>query len=114
MKWNKIDVNICNSGFFKRVILILIRPEPNQVFDIESTEGLKFLTRIRFGLSHLADHKFRTNFQDCVNPICSCGQEIEASIHFLLHCSNYHFVRQPLFKKYTKLIQLLKSKMTKL
>ena len=95
MEWNKIDVNIRNStcNIFKRVILKLIRPEANQVFNVESSEGLKFLTRIKLGLSHLADHKFRHNLQDCVNPICSFGQDIETSTHFLLHCSNYHCER---------------------
>ena len=34
---------------------------------------------MRLGLSHLANHKFRHNFQDCLNPICSCGQEIETT-----------------------------------
>ena len=72
LEWNKIDVNIHNStscNVFKRVILKFIRREPNQVFNVDSSEGLKFLTRIRLGLSHLADHKFRHNFQDCVNPV---------------------------------------------
>ena len=65
MEWNKIDVNIRNStscNVFKRVILKFIRPEPNQVFNVESSEGLKSLTKVRLGLSHLADHKFRHNF----------------------------------------------------
>ena len=71
LEWNKLDVNIRNSAscnVFKRVILKFTRPEPNQVFNVDSSEGLKFLTRIRLGLSHLVDHKFRHNFQDCVNP----------------------------------------------
>ena len=108
MDWDKIDVTIRNStscNVFKRVILKFIRPEPNQVFDVESSEGLKCLTRIRLGLSHLTDRNFRHNFQDCVNPICSCGQEIETSTHFLVQGSNYHCARQTLFKK-IKLIQL--------
>ena len=29
----------------------------------------KLLTRMQLGLSHLAEHKFRHNFQDCLNPI---------------------------------------------
>ena len=102
MEWNKIDVNIRNSAscnVFKRVILKFIRPEPNQVFNFDSSEGLKFITKIRLGLSHLVDHKFRHNFQDCVNPICSCGQETETSTHSLLHCFNYHCARQSLFEK---------------
>ena len=95
-------VNIRNSAscnVFKRVILKFIRPEPSQVFNVDSSEGLKVLTRIRLGLSHLADDKFRDNFQDSINFICSCGQELEASTHFLLHCSNYHCARQTLFTK---------------
>ena len=106
MEWNKIDVNIRNStpcNVFKRVILKFIRPEPNQVFNVDGSEGLKFLTRIRLGLNHLADHKFRHNFQDCVNPIFSCGQEIETLTHFLLYCSNYHCARQIPFKKVSKI-----------
>ena len=38
MGWNKIDVNIRNPtscNVFKRVILEFIRPEPNQVFNVE-------------------------------------------------------------------------------
>ena len=101
---NKLDVNIRNSvscNVFKRVILKFIRPNP--VFNVDSNEGLKFLTRIGLGLSHLADHKFRHNFQDCVYPVCSCGQEIETSTHFLLHCSHYHCTRQTLFEKVNKI-----------
>ena len=73
------------------------------MFDVESSEGLKFLRRIRLGLSHLADHKFRHNFEGCVNPICSCGKEIETLTYFLLHCSNYNCARQTLFKKINKI-----------
>ena len=42
-----------------------IRPEPNRISSTQNFEGLKLLTRMRLGLSHLADHKFRYNFQDC-------------------------------------------------
>ena len=105
MEWNKIDVNICNSAScndLKRVILNFIRPEPSQVFNFDSRERLKFLIRIRLGLSHLADHKFRCKFQDCVSPICSYGQETQTSTYFLLHCSNYHCARQTFFRKMNK------------
>ena len=50
MEWNEIDVNIRNSAscnVFKKVILKLIRPEPSQVLNADSSEGLKFLKRIR-------------------------------------------------------------------
>ena len=29
------------------------------------------------------------NFQDILNPICSCGENIETTIHNPLHCPNY-------------------------
>ena len=106
IEWSKIDVNIrnldsCND--FKNVVLKFIRPEPNQVLNFVSSEGLKFLTRVRLGLSHLSDHKFRHNFQDFVNLVCSCGQEIETSTHFICQCSNYYCIRQTLFEKVNKI-----------
>ena len=57
------------------------------------------LTGVRVGLSHLAKHKFRHNFQDLLNPICSCGQDIETTSHFLLHCLNYRCASQTFFEK---------------
>ena len=99
---NNLDISICNSSschIFKNLILKFIRPEPNRISSTQNFEGLKLLTRMRLGLSHLADHKFRHNFQDCLNPICSCGQEIETTSHFLLHCLNYRCARKTFFEK---------------
>ena len=36
--------------------------------------GIKFLTRLRLGLSHLNGHRFRHKFQDCLNSLCSCSK----------------------------------------
>ena len=41
-------------------------------------------------MSNLADHKFRHKFQNWEYPICSCGQEFETSINFLLQCVYDH------------------------
>ena len=86
-EWRSLDINIRNSSainVFKKEILKFIRPELNSTIDINDTKGLKLLTRLRLELSHLGNHKFRHNFQDCVSPMCSCGQEIETITHFLL------------------------------
>ena len=91
-EWNILDASIRNAesfSVFKKKILSFIRPTPNSVFNCHHPKGLIFLTRLRLGLSHLREHKFNHNFQDTVNPICSCGQEIETTSHFLLHCSLY-------------------------
>ena len=55
----------------------------------ESHLVLKLLTRLRLGSTHLNEHKFRHNFQDCLNPLCSCSLEIEDTSHYLLH--GHHF-----------------------
>ena len=52
--------------------------------------GIKYLTRLRLGLSHLNEHKFRQNFQDCLNPLCSCSLEVETINHYFLHCHYYN------------------------
>ena len=68
-EWNSLNIDIRNSSsinVFKKELLKFIRPEPNSTYNINDTKGLKLLTRLRLGLSHLGDHKFRHNFQDCV------------------------------------------------
>ena len=92
-EWNSLNIDIRNSSsinVFKKELLKFIRPEPNSTYNINDIKGLKLLTRLRLGLSHLGDHKFRHNFKDCVSPMCYCGQDIETTTHFLLHCPNHH------------------------
>ena len=52
-------------------------------------QGLKFLTRLRLGLSHLNKRRFRHNFKDCINPLCSYSLKVENTLHFFLHCQHY-------------------------
>ena len=49
------------------------------------------------GLSHLREHKFWQNFHDTLNSLCSCEDDIETTIHYLLHCPNYLDERRTLF-----------------
>ena len=101
-EWNSLDVNIRNPSsinVFKKELLKFIRPVPNSTYNINDSKGLTSLTRLRLGLSHFGDHKFRHNFQDCVSPMCSCGQDIETTTHFLLHCPNHRCARKTLFHK---------------
>ena len=90
--WFNLDLNIRNSesiSIFKSKLLSFIRPVQTNIYNIFDPKGLKFLTRLRLGLSHLNEHRFRHNFQDCLNPLCSCSLEIEDTSHYLLHC--HHF-----------------------
>ena len=101
-EWNSLNIDIWNSSYinvFKKELLKFIRPEPNSTYNINNTKGLKLLTRLRLWLSHLGNHKFSHNFQNCVSPMCYCGQDIETTTHFLLHCPNHNCARKTLFDK---------------
>ena len=42
------------------------------------------------------EHKFKHSFQDTLNPICNCGNDVESAIHFFLHCPLYSNERRTL------------------
>ena len=94
--WSKLDVSIRNSesiSIFKSKLLSFIHSVQNNIFNIFDPQGLKLLTRLRLGFSHLNEHKFRHNFKECVNPVCSCSLEIEDTSHYLLHCHHFTLYR---------------------
>ena len=75
-KCNKLDCCISNADLFeafKKRILSFIRPMPNSIYNIRNPLGVKYLTRLRIGSSHLKEHKFKHNFQDSIDPMCSCS-----------------------------------------
>ena len=99
---NDLDYSLCNApsiNVFKKNIFKFIHLGPNKVFNINNSCGLKLLTRLRLGLSHLGGHKFNHNFSDCLDEICMCGKDIESTNHFLLQCSLLLNERQVLMNK---------------
>ena len=91
IEWNKLDLNIHSLeglNIFNKTLLNFIRPSGSTVFNCHNPKGVKLLPRLRLGLSHLREHKFKHSFQYSLNPICSCGNDIETSAYFLLHCPN--------------------------
>ena len=99
--WNQLNPDIKNSSsleIFKRALLKFIRPKAANVYKIHHQRGLKLLTRLRLGLSHLREHKFRHNFNDTIDPFRLCGtNSVETNEHFLLHCPNSATLRLKLF-----------------
>ena len=94
--WFSLDESIRNSetiSTFKNRLLSFIRQVQNNIFNIFDRTGLKFLTRLRLGFSHLNEHRFRHNFQDCMNPLCSRSLEIEDTLHYLQHCHHFNHIR---------------------
>ena len=106
IEWNRLDIDIRKSdsiSIFKKRILSFIRPLPNKVSNSHNPQGLKLLTRLRLGLSHLRYHKFKHNFLDTINPLCSCGSDIETTLHFLLYCPNFMECRNTLLSEISEI-----------
>ena len=69
-EWNKPDPDkrSCLSyESFRKALLNFIRPSENKIFNIHDQVCIKLLTRLRLGLSHLSEHKFRHDFEDTLN-----------------------------------------------
>ena len=88
---------------FLKSILKFVRPSPNSTCNCFNTKGIKHLTRLRLGLSHFRDHKFKHGFLDSLNPICSCCFDIETTCHFLLYCPNFVNERSLLLNNVSRL-----------
>ena len=73
---------------FKKPLLNFIRSLPIKVPSLNNPQGLKLLTRLRLGLSHLSDPKFKHNFLDTINPLCGCRSGIETTKCTNFSCTN--------------------------
>ena len=99
-EWNKLDTSICQApsySVFRKALLDFIRPTANSTFGTNDVSGLKLLTRLRVGFSHLREHKFKHNFQDTLNPLCPCSLEAEDTYHFFMRCQSFSNQRNVLF-----------------
>ena len=61
----------------------------NSVFDIHDPNGIKLFSRLKLNSDHLNELKFSHNFNGTADPMCTCGREPEATLHYLLCCSLY-------------------------
>ena len=65
IEWNNLGPHLRKSekfSFFKSNILNFIRPSPNSVYNCHNHRE-----RLRLGLSHLREHKFKYGSQDTLN-----------------------------------------------
>ena len=107
IEWNKLDLDVCKSksyAVFQNTLLKLGRTNQCATCSINNPVGLKLLTRIRLGFSHLNEHIFNHNFQNCINLLCSCSLEIESTSHFLLHYYHYTNICLTLLKSMAEII----------
>ena len=99
VEWSKLSSKIQNlsSSTFKEHLIKGIRPPSNSAFNIHNSIDLKYITRLRFGLSLLKEHRFNHHFENCLSPKCICSSENESTLHiFSLHCHYYIPIRKTL------------------
>ena len=99
LEWNKLDPSLRNSAsynVFKNSILKFIRPSPDKIFQCHNPKEIKLVTRLRLGQSHLREHKIKHSFQDTLNPLCSCGLDIETTSYYFLDRPLCHAERSTL------------------
>ena len=99
MESNKLDSKIRNADTyvsFRKMLLNFIRPIVNTTYKIYDPLGIKLLTRLRLGFSHLSENKFTHNFADSLNLLCSCSLETESAIDFFLRCQIILLYAEPL------------------
>ena len=95
-EWNRLSTENCNSNpyqKFRKSLLSFIKPTCSSLFSVHHPVGVKLLARLRLGVSHLREHKFRHNFHDTLNPLCSCSLEPETTLHYLLCSHNFSSAR---------------------
>ena len=100
-EWNKLKIEIRNVESFPKFRKFLLnldngRPSCRPIYNIFNRLGVKYLTRLRLDLSHLNGHRFNHNFHDCINPLCTCGNDTESNSHFSLHCHHFTSLRAEL------------------
>ena len=65
-EWNKLNPDIRSSAsydLFRNTLLKFIRSAQRKTLHINDSVGVKLLTRLRLGFSHLRGHKFRHGFR---------------------------------------------------
>ena len=98
MEWNKLDVTLRKSEFlpyFRNALLKVGRPTTKRIYNIHNPISLKLLTRLRLGLSHLNEDKFKYKFRNCINPLLnpfpiSFGTVIISQIYVQPSLMNYN------------------------
>ena len=85
IEWNNLDHDLRNTEsytLFRSSIRKFIRPSQNSFYGRQNIMGIKLVTRLQLGLSHLREHKFKHSFPDTLNPLCNCGMDVESSTQF--------------------------------
>ena len=81
-----------------------MRPVERRIFNINDTLGIKMLTKLRLGFSHLCEPKFIHGFTDTLNQFCSCSIEAETTAHYFLRYLLYNSNRTTLINDFENIL----------
>ena len=80
--------------------MFLTHPK-RSVFKISGIVGVRLLTRLQLGVSHLREHKFCHSFSNS----SVCGDSNETTEHFLLHCHQFANSRSALYEQVSGILK---------
>ena len=91
-------------SIFKKKSLNYVRPCSKDAFNVYHPKRLIVQARLRVGVTHLREHKFKHSFLNICNPICFCGFDIKTFNHFFPHCPRFTNERENLLLKIDSII----------
>ena len=65
---------------------LFIKPLGYVTYGTYNSLGVRLLNRLRLDFSHFSEHKFKYNFANILNPLCSCSFKTEDAEHYFLRC----------------------------
>ena len=111
---NKLDLSIHNStslNISKDTLLQFGKSFENSAYTCHNSIGVKYLTWLRLGFSHLHYHRFKHGFLDAIDPLCTCSTAIENTAHYFVHCPTYQMRKISFSMKLLLLTNQLLTKM---
>ena len=75
------------------------------MFGCHNLKGIKYLTSLQLGLSHLYEHEIKITSK-ISNLLCTCGCDVENACHFLPHWPNSS-LKETLLNKITEITNIL-------
>ena len=105
--WNSIInhfENMPSLVALRKHLNVLFRPYRKSIFGIHDPTGIRYLFQLRVKMSPLRSHKYQHNFEDTPTEMCSCGQGIENTNHFLFTCSFFALERITLIDSVSHLL----------
>ena len=85
-------MNIRKIDGFLQILFFFYYPNPN---------GSKRITRLKLGLSHLYERRFKYSFQDSINLLRKCGKDTKSATLYLSPASCF-YENVPTFEHFKK------------